>query len=38
VMANELQDVELVVVQDTGHFVHLENPELVQEKINEFLA
>jgi pimeloyl-ACP methyl ester carboxylesterase len=36
-IANELDDSELLVVQDAGHFVHVEQPAVVLEKIDEFL-
>lgn len=37
-MVNELEDSELVVVQDAGHFVFLDNAPIVTEKIEEFLG
>ena len=36
-MSNELDDCELLVVQDAGHFVHVEQPAIVLEKIDGFL-
>jgi len=36
-MVNELDDSELVVVEDAGHFVFLDKADIVKEKIDEFL-
>ena len=38
VMANELDNAELIVVENTGHFVYRESPTLVFKKIDEFLG
>ena len=38
IMSNELDEAELVVVEDAGHFVHVEKPEVVLKKIDEFLG
>lgn len=38
VMSNELNNAELVVIEDAGHFVHVEKPDLVLKKIDEFLG
>jgi len=36
-MLNELEDAELFVVEDAGHFVYLDDPEIVYTKIEGFL-
>ena len=36
-MTNELNDSELIVVEEAGHFVYREKSELVMQKIDEFL-
>jgi pimeloyl-ACP methyl ester carboxylesterase len=36
-MSNELDDSELMIVENAGHFVFLDEPALVEQKIDEFL-
>jgi pimeloyl-ACP methyl ester carboxylesterase len=37
VLAERIPDARLVVVQDTGHFPHMEKPEIVNEAIWQWL-